>query len=215
MSLPRNLAAALRRFPLDQKRVLEPACGKGRYLTHFGPGSVGLDHNAEVVAAFNAELGRPQSIRHVDLDAPDWNAGLAGFEAAYVCDVLMHVADPAAFLRNLATTLAPGAPVFVVEWVLPGGALANALARRVPGARDVFTWPEHLRVFIRAELEDLVETCGYRTLGRWLHTFDARAPWLAPCVKRFWPVATWHLVCGRSRDPEIPERSGTQPTPTG
>lgn len=194
MSLPRSLAAALERFPLERLRVLEPACGPARYLAHFGPGSVGLDREPAVVAA---AADAPYSILARDLDAPGWQADLEGFEAAWLCDVLMHVRDPEAFLAALPSALAPGAPVLLVEWCLPGRPLADALARRVPGARDVFETPEHHRTFTRAELEDLVRRAGYRIEGHWLHTFEARSPWLAATLTaltgRFWPVATWHL----------------------
>lgn len=198
MTLPRNLAAALRRFPLDARRVLEPACGRGRYLRHFGPGSVGLDRDAGVLRDC-AEA--PFEVRPADLDAPGWSAGLAGFEAAFLNDVLMHVADPPAFLAELRGTLAPGAPVFLVEWCLPGRPLADALAKRVPGARGVFGTPEHLRVFTRADIEALVSAEGYRVVATWLHTFDAAggplaplARGLAPLARPFWPVQTWQLV---------------------
>lgn len=207
MSLPRSLAAALARLPLERLRILEPACGPARYLAHFGPGSVGLDHDPAVVTAFERDGNdREHRILERDLDGPGWEADLAGFEGAWLCDVLMHVRDPSAFLTALQRTLAPGAPVLLVEWCLPGRPLADALARRAPGARDVFETPEHHRTFTRGELEDLVHRTGYRIEGHWLHTFDARSPWLAATLSaltsRFWPVATWHLVVERSHSSE-------------
>ena len=191
MSLPRNLAAALRRVPLDTLRVLEPACGGGKYLRHFGAGSVGLDRNMRLPQDFR---GAPQSIHTVELDEPGWTAGLAGFQAAYLCDVLMHVRDPLGFLRDLQPTLEPGAPVLLVEWFLPGGALTNWLARRVPGARDVFETPQHIQTFTRQEIEALVNRAGFRIQDQWLHTFDARLAWIVQLVRSFWPTRTWHLV---------------------
>ncbi len=193
---PAKLRAALKRVPLHQLRVLEPASGPGLYLAHFGRGSIGLDSSKQACARAAAN---GLTVRHVDLDRESWREQCADsdpFEAAWLCDVLMHVADPAAFLSELLNHLAPGAPVLVVEWTLPNRGplytLRSFFARRVPGARMVLEEPTHLRFFRPSELEALLRAAGLVIEDHWLHSFAGvwGASLWAKCSNSFWPVRT-------------------------
>ena len=202
--VPAKLRAALAEMPLDRLRVLEPASGPGRYLRHFGPGSRGLDHAPEVVAASSEVLGqaaaeRDLAVELVDLDAPGWSRDRGGFEAAWVNDVLCHVADPRSVLAELRACLVPGAPVVVVEWTRParGPALGlrDALAGAVPGARATWSDPDHRRVLRADEVEELCADVGLELVARRLHTFTGRpgGRLAAALTHTFWPVRSWHL----------------------
>lgn len=200
MTQPASLDAALARLPLDRLRVLEPACGPGQYLAHFGPGSRGIDRNPAVVEA------SPLAITQADLDQPGWSKAVPSapkFEAAFLCDVLMHVADPAAFLAELPSLLEPRAPIVLVEWVLPPGPIAQFLARRVPGATEVFSTPKHLRTLDAAEVPALFKAAGYRLQNTWLHSFEGNpaAAILRTLIRPFWPARTWLFTAPASQEP--------------
>jgi SAM-dependent methyltransferase len=193
---PAKLRSAARRVPLGELRVLEPACGPGLYLSHFGPGSVGLDASEQVCAEARA---KGLDIRSCNLDQPGWSAAVDGeqpWQAVWLCDVLMHVAEPAKFLAELTTTLAPGAPVLCVEWCLPAPGplhgLRRFLWRRMPGMSAILSEPTHLRTYHQAEIEALLNDAGLHVEATWLHSFEGKplakaAEFLA---RGFWPVRT-------------------------
>lgn len=197
---PASLRAALRRVPLEKLKVLEPACGPATYLSHFGPGSVGIDRNPEVARAGRAQLasdGRDDvKIQELNLAPPGWSEHLeVPFDAAFLCDVVMHIEEPAPFLAELAKCLLPGAPVVLVEWTLPRGAIARKLALAVPGAKDVFTTKKHFRTYHPDELLALFAGCGFTPESTWIHSFEGRAwaPIARGAIAAFWPARTWLL----------------------
>jgi hypothetical protein len=182
--------------PLGELRVLEPACGPGIYLSHFGPGSVGLDSNQEACSGAEA---KGLDIRGCDLDKEGWSAAVDGdppWQAAWLCDVMMHVADPAAFLAELTPTLAPGAPVLCVEWCLPNPGLFAGLRRflcmRMPGMSAILSEPTHLRTYQIGEIEALLQCAGLRVEATWLHSFEGKplARIAEFLTRSFWPVRT-------------------------
>jgi SAM-dependent methyltransferase len=193
---PAKLRAALKRVPLQDLRVLEPACGAGVYLRNFSSQSLGLDNSDGALAkAKAAQL----NVRKCDVDQEGWTASLDGdepFEAAWLCDVLMHVADPVRFLGQLPSVLAGGAPVLCVEWTLPDRGpllgLRTWIARCLPGAKMVLDEPTHLRFFRPRELEQLLTEAGYTIEDRWLHSFDGLlgGALIAKLSSSFWPVRT-------------------------
>lgn len=199
---PKSLRAAQRHLPLASLRVLEPACGAGHYLRHLGPGSRGIDRSSSIRGRFAASLAESGAqdieVLTADLDRAGWSACLAeqpAFEAALLCDVMMHIEHPAAFLDELARSLPPGTPVVLIEWTLPRGALRARLARALPGAREVFTTPKHLRSWRADELIGLFESHGYTLVDSWIHSFEGRLAGrlMADLVAPFWPLRTWLL----------------------
>jgi SAM-dependent methyltransferase len=193
---PAKLRAALARLPLDRMRVLECASGPGLYLQHFGTGSIGLDSSEEACAK---AASIPLQVRHCDLDQENWANALADdepFEAAWLCDVLMHVASPEGFLAQLPAQLAPGAPVLSIEWTLPRKGrligLRTFLSRCIPGTRVAMSEPTHLRYFTQEEVETLLKEAGFIIEKRWLHSFSGilGARFWTMLVHSFWPVQT-------------------------
>lgn len=95
MTQPKRVAFAIRHYGLDHLRVLDVGCGRGEYLQHFGPGSVGLDLN-------------PSRAVESGLDARTWNftdgipSDLEGqFDAIWCSNLLEHVLAPHEFLISL------------------------------------------------------------------------------------------------------------------
>lgn len=197
---PASLRAALRRIPLGELKVLEPACGPATYLAHFGPGSVGIDRSPEAARAGRtrlASMGKSAvQIQECDLSARGWSEQLKlPFDAAFLCDVVMHLEEPAPFLAELATCLVPGAPVLLVDWTLPRGSFRRALTLKVPGAKDVFTTKKHFRNYQTDELLALFSSSGFKPESTWLHSFEGRpwAPLARLAIAPFWPARTWLL----------------------
>ncbi|QDU66362.1 hypothetical protein Pla86_14310 [Planctomycetes bacterium Pla86] len=168
--------------------MLDAACGPGTYLAHFGPGSFGLDRDAAVLSAART---RGCEVLQRDLSAAGWSAGLPAFEAVWLCDALVHLPDPGAFLAELRAITPAGTPVAVAEWVLPQrGRLRRALALATPGARAFWAHPEHLHRFTEPDLIGLLDRAGFEPQGRILHSLPAPlrrqpvvsllAPWLPP-----------------------------------
>lgn len=87
--------------------VVDVGCGTGWIAEHL-PRYVGLDGAPEAVAAAR-ERGRDVRLADVDrpLDLPD-----AGFDGAILKDLLEHVADPVALVREVRRVLRPGGVVF-------------------------------------------------------------------------------------------------------
>jgi hypothetical protein len=195
------LRAALARVPLTELRVIEPACGPAAYLRHFGAGSRGIDRSPEVCKSARkslAAVGRADiDVVAVDLDQRGWSHELPPppFEAAFLCDVVMHLTQPAAMLAELATLLVPNAPVLAIEWVQRHGAVRSRLARLVPGAHSVFTTKKHHRHYHSDQLVALYESAGFQLEDSWLHSFEGRpgGALLRLAIGSFWPARTWLL----------------------
>lgn len=108
---PRRVAFALRRFALDRKRVLDVGCGDGLHLVHFGPGSMGLELQADSI-----HLARS---RDLDVRSWDFTAGfpedlVAGFDAVWCSNLIEHVLSAHSFLLQVRMVLRPQGLVLAV-----------------------------------------------------------------------------------------------------
>src|SRR4051812_18983139 len=95
-----------RHFPPDAK-LLDVGCGTGWLAEHFSD-YTGIDGSAEAVAAAQTK-GR--SIVHGDVDQP-FPFEDASFDGVVLKDLLEHVADPVAVVREAWRVLVPGGTVF-------------------------------------------------------------------------------------------------------
>jgi SAM-dependent methyltransferase len=88
-------------------RLLDVGCGTGWLAEHFADYR-GLDGSPEAVAAATAK-GRDVALADLDapLELPD-----ASFDAVVCKDVLEHVADPVALVRECRRVLRPGGLLF-------------------------------------------------------------------------------------------------------
>ena len=116
--------------PHAGSRVLEIGAGIGNITQWLLPRDVYVasDINPHYLAYLrNFALGRPYlDIQRVDLEAPADFAPLAGrFDTVVCLNVLEHVADPLAGLRNIHTALAPGGRL--VLYVPQGPSLYSSL----------------------------------------------------------------------------------------
>lgn len=183
---------ALRRFgrdagarrPFEGLRLLDIGCGGGLLsepMTRLGFAVTGVDASERNIGTARAHA-EGQGLE-IDYRAATAEALLAGGEAPFDVvlnmEVIEHVADPGAYLKDCASLVAPGG--FMVVATLNRTAKAYALA--IVGAERVMRWlpagthdwrkflkPEEIRVFLAGEPVDVRGPFGavYAPLtGRW------------------------------------------------
>ena len=142
--------------PYIGKRVLEAGAGIGN-LTRLLPPKreryIAADIEPEYLARLHARYQhRPRmEVRHCDLSNPADFEALAGTVDTVVClNVLEHVEDELASLRNIYTALEPGGRAVVL----------------VPCGQEIFgsldTALGHFRRYSREELQQKMEQAGFR-----------------------------------------------------
>jgi SAM-dependent methyltransferase len=103
---PGYWADITRHFPAETK-LLDIGCGTGWLAEHYAD-YTGIDGSSDAVAAA-AEKGR--SVIQGDVDQP-LPFGDAEFDGVVMKDLLEHVADPVAVVREARRVLRPGGVVF-------------------------------------------------------------------------------------------------------
>ena len=132
----RKAAESIEAFmPLAAKRALDVGCAYGGFvvaMTERGADATGFDVDAALLALAQEnfrDVGLDLRVHLADITNP---ADIAGREGAFdivTCnDVIEHVADPAAAIRNVSALLRPGGVAYfeipnrdVVEFVLSDG----------------------------------------------------------------------------------------------
>ncbi len=149
----------------DGRRVLEVGCSTGymsRDLVERGCCVTGIE-----VDPIAAERARAfcQEVYVLDLDAPDWVAGLPerGFDVVLLGDVLEHLVMPDTTLLQLREVLTSGGALVislpnVVHWVTRLKILFGQFNYEPWGALD----HTHLRFFTTKTARVLIEAAGYR-----------------------------------------------------
>lgn len=160
-----RLAEALALLP-ERGRVLEVGCGAGRFLRAVqrarpGLAVCGADVSARALARA-AALAPGIELRHVSGPDARLPAQDREFDAALALDVLEHVADPEAFLRELARVVAPGG---VLHLHVPCEGDVLSLWRWLPGQTGPGAWKRrlagHIQRFRRSEVLAAVEGAGF------------------------------------------------------
>jgi len=180
-------------------RLLDVGCGAGiaaEALAKCGHAVLGLDASPEAIAAAEAHAaGLGLNLAYRAGAAEDLVAEQAHFDAVTALEVIEHVADQAAFMRLLASLVAPGGLVFVATLNRTFRSLAIAkvgaeyVARLLPrGTHDWrrFVPPEALAAYGRAAGLTLVDITGMEMgalSGDWRATRDVGVNYLAALVR--------------------------------
>ena len=204
-------------------RVLDVGCGQGRHVraTRRVPGvtGIGLDLGRDEAR------GTAESLRLLDALPEEQGGTVRGagpwlamqgssyalpfrsesFDCVIISEVLEHLHDDAAALRELSRVLRPGGLLAVSVPRTGPEAVCWALSssyRNSPGG--------HVRIYRRSRLERLVESSGYRIVGRhFAHALHAPYWWLkcliGPEREQALPVRLYHrfLVWDMTRRPPL------------
>lgn len=126
-------------------RVLDAGCGYGASMLHLAP-RLGGDWTGLTLSAVQAargmavvaERGLARSIR---IEVASYDARLPGrYDLIYGIESLIHAQDPAATVRNLAASLAPGGHLVVVD-DMPAEAMPAQAAARLARFRRFWRCP--------------------------------------------------------------------------
>ncbi|HZF75697.1 MAG TPA: methyltransferase domain-containing protein [Acetobacteraceae bacterium] len=125
--------------------VLDAGCGYGATMIDLAPrlgGSwTGLTLSSVQAARGMAEISRRGLSGAVRIEVGSYDAPLAGrFDLIYGIESLIHSADPARTVRNLAAALKPGGHLVVVD-DMPQGALPAEAAARLARFRRFWRCP--------------------------------------------------------------------------
>lgn len=169
------------RRPFEGLTLLDVGCGGGLLcepMARLGFSVVGLDASEENIAvarAHAAEGGLSIDYRAATVEALR-GAGEGAFDVVLNMEVIEHVADPKAFLRDCAALVAPGGLMVVatLNRTLKSLALAKIAAERIlrwapVGAHD---WRKFLAP---REIEGFLKGTGLTVEGPFGVVFDPRA----------------------------------------
>ena len=142
-------------------RILDVGCGLGLFLLALDPARWDRYGIEVMPAAYREAQRRLGADRIITEDLSDFTRG-APFDVITFWDVLEHVPDPAAALRQAARLLKPGGLVLVRA---PN--FASYLARRYGADWYALSLPYHLFHFTPATLTGMLEAAGFkfRALG--------------------------------------------------
>jgi len=185
----RELATALltRHFP-PPGRLVEGGLGGGANLVAFrelGYDVAGLDLMPEAVAHCRGNLGLAD-VRVHDLQTP-WPAEPKSARAIVMLDVIEHVRDPVAVLRNAATLLEPGGGIVVTVPANP----------RLMGPWDVMLG--HYRRYSRRMLREHAERAGL--------ALSWASHWNSFTLPAAYAIRTAERLTGNRRSAEFPKVS--------
>jgi SAM-dependent methyltransferase len=155
-AVPRRVGFALQRWPeLAREAVLDVGCSYGHCLAHFGPGSVGIDSNAQHVE-FARRLGLDARVvdAHGELGLPP-----GSFDTIWLCDIVEHLVAPHDVLRGLRPFLKPDGRLIVYLTVAPSSRVVRNVLRRFDNSFEAHA---HHYQFTSDTAVYLVERAGYR-----------------------------------------------------
>ncbi|MEY2476253.1 MAG: hypothetical protein QOG87_1568 [Actinomycetota bacterium] len=173
----RRLDFVVRHFGLDKLRVLDVGCGKGTYLAHFGPGSVGLEINGAYVKEARANGLDARQVNLAKDGVPD---DLGTFDAIWASAIMEHLDSPHEFLVEMRRALTPGG--LLVALVPVTGPLRW-------GPWSGFLAVDHVNFFTSRTFRYTLERGGFEV--QWIGTaslpraplaVSRRAAWISPNV---------------------------------
>jgi SAM-dependent methyltransferase len=162
----RHLAALSGTWSLQGERVLDIGCDTGNFLKvaqqEAGIVPVGIDVSARAVG-----VAREQGIDAYHTALESAPAHLTGFRIVTAIDLIEHVTDPAAFLREAGSRMLAGGMLYletpnIQSSVYGLGRILSALMRGADSAllERLFP-PQHVHYFTPNSLRGLAYRCGF------------------------------------------------------
>ena len=189
------------RLPRPLGRVLDVGCGAGRVgeeLRRNGATQVvGLELDPQAVAAARRVF---DAVHEGDALTSARALAQASFDTIVCYDLLEHLYDPAALLRELHRLLAPGGHLHVSVPNARHASLLRDLYLR--GTFGYTTWGHrdstHIRWFTRSDLERLLTECGWEVVAVDTHPFKPYRrvlTWATAGALRELFAVQWFVLC--------------------
>jgi 2-polyprenyl-3-methyl-5-hydroxy-6-metoxy-1,4-benzoquinol methylase len=158
-----RLSAACGLTQLRGQRLLDIGCDTGVFLRaareEFGVAPIGIDVSAKAVAA-----ARQEGIEAYQTLLEEAPAQLTGLPLITAIDVIEHVPDPGAFLRQVRSRLAPGGVLYLETPNIRSAvyALGRASSRVMAGSAMIQRLfpPQHVQYFTPPSLNWLSKEAG-------------------------------------------------------
>lgn len=170
--------------PAPGARILDCGCGYGFTLRMLAElteaGLVGLDAAPERVAQVEHDLARFSQVRVIQGDAQALPFTDASFDQAVCSEVLEHLPDDAAAVREIFRVLRPGgtavftvpAAGFPFTWDPPNWLLKRLGGFQLKGERPWSgIWYGHQRLYTPAQLAHLLRAGGFEMVDQRSLTF--------------------------------------------
>ena len=156
--------------PTPGALVLDVPCGRGFYLAryrHLAPTSsiTGVELDGDTIAVARSELPDAPLVR-----SPIEHLPFADdtFDAAICSEVLEHVEDDSVALREVARVVRPGGTIAITVphadypfwWDPINRTLERTTGRHIARGPLAGIWANHVRLYRRDELVDVVERSG-------------------------------------------------------
>ncbi len=139
-------------------RLLEVGCGEGDFLSEAesaGYEVLGVEYSEAACATANDRLkrGRVEQGELADAKLPE-----SHFDVCVLNDVIEHVRDPLAFLREVRRVLRPGGALFIATPCL------DSWSARVMKERWMEWKPEHLTYFNKENIQTALLKAGFQNV---------------------------------------------------
>ena len=146
--MPVKLALPLKKYNLNNKKVLDIGSAWGEFLIHFGSGSKGIEVGLDV-DEYNFE--------------DEWREEGESFDAIWCSNVLEHVVAPHRLLRRFHEALKPNGLVFIRVPTIPSNWIYLKLNRLLLGFLG-YEAVQHINAFTRRTIEFTIERAGFKII---------------------------------------------------
>lgn len=155
--MPIRLALPLKKYNLNNKKVLDVGSAWGEYLIHFGFGSKGIEVLPESIK-FSRSIGL--NIAEYNFE-DEWREIPEFFDAVWCSNVLEHVVAPHLLLRHFHSALKPGGLIFIRVPTIPSNWFYLKLNKLFLGFLG-YEAVQHINAFTRMTIEFIVERAGFK-----------------------------------------------------
>ena len=157
--MPMKLVLPLRKYQLNNKKVLDIGSAWGEFLIHFGPGSKGIEVLPESV---NFSRAIDLAVDEYNFE-DEWREKPESYDAVWCSNVLEHVVAPHLLLRRFHEALKPDGLIFIRVPTIPSNWLYLKLNKLLLGFLG-YEAVQHINAFTRKTVEFTIERAGFKIL---------------------------------------------------
>ena len=157
--MPVKLVLPLKKYNLNNKKVLDIGSAWGEFLIHFGPDSKGIEVMPESVK-FSRAIGF--NVDEYNFE-DEWREENESFDAIWCSNVLEHVVAPHLLLRRFHEALKSNGLIFIRVPTIPSNWLYLKLNRLLLGFLG-YEAVQHINAFTRRTIEFTIERAGFKII---------------------------------------------------